>query len=105
MSDKQLKMDPSLNVLGDELKPCSTSPVTGFFRDGCCNTGGADTGKHTVCCIMTKEFLAFSVFTNVPVAIQPEKSPPQFQSVLHAGCLQMISVHKWSSSLWRFHNG
>ena len=62
MSDKKLTMDPSLNVLGEELKPCSTSPVTGFFRDGCCNTGRADTGKHTVCCIMTKEFLAFSKY-------------------------------------------
>jgi uncharacterized protein (DUF2237 family) len=62
MSDKKLTMYPSLNVLGEELKPCSTSPVTGFFRDGCCNTGSADTGKHTVCCIMTKEFLAFSKY-------------------------------------------
>ncbi|MBR9865316.1 MAG: DUF2237 domain-containing protein, partial [Rhodobacteraceae bacterium] len=53
-------MDQSLNVLGEALKPCSTDPMTGFYRDGCCNTGPADHGKHTVCCLMTEAFLAFS---------------------------------------------
>jgi len=53
-------MDESLNVLGEALKPCSTSPLTGFFRDGCCNTGPMDHGTHTVCCLLTDEFLAFS---------------------------------------------
>src|SRR5579871_50179 len=48
------------NVLGGELEPCSNSPVTGFFRDGCCNTGPEDHGLHTVCAVMTAEFLAFS---------------------------------------------
>jgi len=62
MSDNQITMDPSLNVLGGKLKSCSTSPMTGFFRDGCCNTGATDAGKHTVCCIVTKEFLAFSKY-------------------------------------------
>lgn len=56
----KLEMDDSLNVLSEALKPCSTAPVTGFFRDGCCNTGPSDVGKHTVCCLMTKEFLDFS---------------------------------------------
>ena len=51
---------PSINVLGGVLEPCSTSPVTGFYRDGCCNTGREDLGLHTVCVIMTAEFLAFS---------------------------------------------
>jgi len=60
--NQSLNMDPSLNVLGEKLKPCSTSPMTGFFRDGCCNTGAMDTGKHTVCCQVTKEFLAFSKY-------------------------------------------
>ena len=50
----------SLNVLGERLKPCSFDPRTGFFRDGCCNTGPADRGQHTVCARMTEEFLAFS---------------------------------------------
>ena len=49
-----------LNVLGGPLASCSQDPVTGFFRDGCCNTGPADQGLHTVCAVMTDEFLAYS---------------------------------------------
>jgi uncharacterized protein (DUF2237 family) len=48
------------NVLGGELEPCSMSPLTGFYRDGCCNTGGEDLGVHTVCARMTAQFLEFS---------------------------------------------
>jgi uncharacterized protein len=48
------------NVLGGPLAACSTSPVTGFYRDGCCHTGPNDVGSHTVCAVMTEEFLAFS---------------------------------------------
>ena len=48
------------NVLGTELVPCSTDPLTGFYRDGCCNTGAEDVGVHTVCAVMTDAFLAFS---------------------------------------------
>ena len=48
------------NVLGRRLQSCSTAPMTGFFRDGCCHTGPQDAGSHTVCSIMTEEFLAFS---------------------------------------------
>jgi len=46
-----------LNVLGEPLEPCGTDPVTGFFRDGCCTTGPEDVGSHTVCAVMTAEFL------------------------------------------------
>jgi uncharacterized protein len=53
-------MDESVNVLGEPLKACSFDPRTGFFRDGCCNTGPLDRGRHTVCARMTAEFLAFS---------------------------------------------
>jgi len=53
-------MLPSMNVLGQPLETCSTAPVTGFFRDGCCNTGPMDGGLHSVCAIMTNEFLALS---------------------------------------------
>jgi hypothetical protein len=49
------------NVLGGELQECSTSPLTGFFRDGCCNTGPGDVGSHTVCTRVTEEFLDFSL--------------------------------------------
>jgi uncharacterized protein (DUF2237 family) len=53
-------IDESLNVLDEPLKPCSFDPMTGFFRDGCCNTGPQDRGRHTVCIRVTAEFLAFS---------------------------------------------
>lgn len=55
-------MEPSLNVLGGTLAPCSSEPLTGFYRDGCCNTGPEDGGRHTVCVILTAEFLAFSKY-------------------------------------------
>ena len=45
------------NVLGEELQPCGTDPITGFYRDGCCNTGPEDLGSHTVCAVVTAEFL------------------------------------------------
>jgi uncharacterized protein (DUF2237 family) len=45
------------NILGGELEVCSFDPVTGFFRDGCCNTGPEDLGSHTICAVMTAEFL------------------------------------------------
>ena len=51
---------PSRNGLGGLLDVCSTRPMTGFFRNGCCDTSPEDAGSHTVCAVMTKEFLAFS---------------------------------------------
>jgi len=53
---------PSVNVLGRELHPCSEDPLTGFFRDGHCNSCAEDTGSHTVCAVMTAEFLAYSKY-------------------------------------------
>ena len=50
----------ALNVLGEPLEPCSRDPLTGFYRDGCCNTGYDDPGMHVVCVRVTREFLAFS---------------------------------------------
>ena len=47
------------NVLGTDLEICNENPMTGFFRDGCCNTNEMDVGSHTVCVIVTKEFLEF----------------------------------------------
>ena len=54
MADKQK------NVFGEDIKLCSSSPLTGFFRDGCCNTDSTDLGEHLICCVVTDEFLAFS---------------------------------------------
>jgi uncharacterized protein (DUF2237 family) len=48
------------NVLGGDLQACSMNPVTGFFRDGCCHTSKDDTGMHTVCAVMTEDFLVYS---------------------------------------------
>jgi uncharacterized protein (DUF2237 family) len=45
------------NVLGSELEPCGTDPITGFFRDGCCRTAPEDVGSHTICAVVTAEFL------------------------------------------------
>jgi uncharacterized protein (DUF2237 family) len=53
-------MDAKLNVLGEELSSCSDNPLTGYFRDGCCNTEASDVGSHTVCVRATADFLEFS---------------------------------------------
>ena len=54
--------EPSVNVLGGVLQPCSSRPVTGFYRNGCCDTGAEDRGVHSVCVVMTAEFLAMSKY-------------------------------------------
>jgi uncharacterized protein len=53
-------MEPDVNVVGGELLPCSNEPLTGFYRNGCCSTGPDDVGSHTVCVVVTQEFLDFS---------------------------------------------
>lgn len=60
MRDEVSGIEPRLNVLGEPLQPCSFAPRTGFYRNGCCDTGPEDVGAHTVCAIVTEEFLAFS---------------------------------------------
>ncbi len=52
--------EPDVNVVGGELLPCSTDPMTGFYREGCCSTGPEDLGSHTVCVVLTEAFLEFS---------------------------------------------
>ena len=69
------------NVLGEPLEICSIKPMTGFYRDGCCNTGPEDFGSHTVCAVMTAEFLEFSkshgndLSTPLPEFAFPVSSP------------------------------
>lgn len=55
-------MEPPVNVFGEPLESCSENPLTGFYRDGCCNTGEDDAGSHTVCIAATREFLEYSRF-------------------------------------------
>jgi hypothetical protein len=69
--------DTPVNVLGEPLEPCSTAPMTGFFRDGACNTCAEDTGSHTVCAVMTAEFLAYSKYLGNDLSTpRPEFSFP-----------------------------
>ena len=73
--------DQALNVLGEPLAPCGLDPLTGFYRDGCCNTGYDDVGIHVVCVRVTREFLEFSrkhgndLTTPVPAAGFPGLRP------------------------------
>jgi uncharacterized protein len=55
-----MSREPDVNVVGGALLPCSSDPLTGFYREGCCSTGAEDVGSHTVCTLLTEEFLAFS---------------------------------------------
>jgi len=85
-------MYPSLNVLGEPLKPCSTKPLTGFFRDGCCNTSAVDVGKHTVCCQVTDEFLALSKYLGNDLST----SRPEYGFVgLKAGDRWCLCADRW----------
>ncbi len=59
-SDEPRPARTARNVLGEPIELCATKPMTGFFRDGCCNTSREDLGSHTVCAVMTAEFLDFS---------------------------------------------
>ncbi len=58
MTDASPGFPPARNVLGGELEPCGVDPLTGFYRDGCCNSGPEDVGSHTICAVVTAEFLA-----------------------------------------------
>ncbi|QBX34087.1 DUF2237 domain-containing protein [Paracoccus liaowanqingii] len=74
-------MQPSVNVLGGKLQPCSTRPVTGFYRNGCCDTGPEDRGSHTVCVVLTEEFLAMSRYLgNDLTTPRPEFGFPGLQA-------------------------
>src|SRR5919206_1463239 len=84
------------NVLGGELEPCSTDPLTGFYRNGCCDTGGDDVGVHVVCARMTDEFLAHSaavgndLSTPIPAAGFPG---------LRAGDRWCLCASRWQEAL------
>jgi uncharacterized protein (DUF2237 family) len=109
----------SINVLGEPLKPCSEAPKTGFFRDGCCNTGAEDVGLHVVCVVTTADFLAFSkargndLSTPIPEygfpglkpgdrwclcaarwqeALEADAAPRVVLSATHAAALQVVAL-------------
>ena len=87
--------DQQKNVLGADLEECSTNPMTGFYRDGCCNTGPGDVGTHTVCSIMTDEFLRFSKNKgNDLISPRPEFNFPG----LKAGDLWCLCALRWEEA-------
>ena len=87
---------PSKNVLGGDLQGCGRDPVTGFYRDGCCETGPDDHGTHVVCAVMTAGFLAFTasrgndLSTPVPAYRFPGLSP---------GDRWCLCVSRWKEAL------
>ena len=84
------------NVLGTDLELCCSDPLTGFYRDGYCNTGASDAGLHWVCCHVTEEFLAFSVAAgNDLVTPIPEYNFPGLQP----GDRWCVCVQRWQQAL------
>jgi uncharacterized protein (DUF2237 family) len=82
------------NVLGSELQPCSQEPLTGFYRDGCCNTGAEDAGVHVVCSRVTAEFLEFSKQAG------NDLSTPQFGFAgLQPGDQWCLCAARWQEAL------
>lgn len=98
--------EEALNVLGEPLEPCGSDPKTGFYRDGCCNTGPDDLGNHTVCAIVTEDFLDYSrAVGNDLSASRPEYSFPglkpgdswclcagRWQQAFDAGCAPRVKL-------------
>ena len=83
------------NVFGEPLVPCSFSPLTGFFRDGCCKTDEHDDGTHVVCAVMTKEFLEFSrMLGNDLITPRPEWHFPG----LRAGDQWCLCANRWKQA-------
>ncbi len=86
------------NVLGGELAECSTDPMTGFFRDGCCSTGPEDLGSHTVCAVVTQEFLEHQqqigndLITPIPAYRFPGLKPGDRWCVVAARWLQSYAA-------------
>ena len=81
------------NVLGGELEPCSTEPMTGFFRDGCCNTQGEAQVMHTICAVVSTEFLAHQV----SIGNDLSTPRPEYGFVgLHPGDRWCVTAHNWA---------
>jgi uncharacterized protein len=88
--------DGALNVKGGALAPCSDEPVTGFYRNGCCDTGPDDMGMHTVCAVMTEAFLVYSKLAGNDLSTpRPEVGFPG----LRAGDRWCLCVGRWREAL------
>ena len=84
------------NVLGTDLLSCSTDPLTGFYRNGCCDTGAGDVGVHTVCAVMTDEFLEFSRSVGNDLAMP---MPEYGFTGLDAGDQWCLCAPRWQEAL------
>lgn len=105
--NRGMEKDPSFNVLGSALQSCSTDPMTGFFRNGACDTCAQDQGSHTVCAVMTAEFLAFSKYVGNDLSTpRPEFNFPglnpgdgwclcaaRFLQAHDEGCAPRVNLH------------
>lgn len=91
--------EESVNVFGEALESCSENPMTGFFRDGCCNTSAQDAGSHTVCVALTQEFLEYSRFRGNDLSTpMPQYGFPGLQP----GDLWCLCAARW---LEAYHHG
>ena len=102
-----MEKDPSFNVLGGPLKSCSTDPMTGYFRNGACDTCAQDQGSHTVCAVLTAEFLAYSKYVGNDLSTpRPEFGFPgltpgdrwclcagRFLQAHDEGCAPQVDLH------------
>lgn len=96
MNKPVFETDPELNVFGEPLALCSSSPLTGFYRNGHCSTGPDDAGRHVVCAVMTDEFLAFSKSAgNDLTTPRPEFNFPG----LKAGDRWCLVALRWAEAL------
>ena len=94
---KKFELFPSVNVLGGELKPCGNDPITGFFRDGFCNTCTEDLGSHTVCVEVSNDFLNYSkeVGNDLSTPIQLARFPGLIQGDRWCLCAgRWLEAHK-----------
>jgi uncharacterized protein (DUF2237 family) len=92
--EKQMN-NQQLNVLGTPLETCSSDPLTGYYRDGCCNTDEYDRGTHTVCAMMTEEFLLFSLSKgNDLITARPEYQFPG----LKPGDCWCLCAQRWEEA-------
>ncbi|CAO1633425.1 unnamed protein product [Sympodiomycopsis kandeliae] len=87
-------MEPSINVYNEPLSICSTDPMTGFLRDGFCNTGSLDQGSHTLAAKVTPEFLQFSADRG-----------NDLRSILKPDCKWCLCVSRWKEALTAYRSG
>jgi uncharacterized protein (DUF2237 family) len=87
--------DQAINVLGEPLQPCGMDPLTGFYRDGCCNTSTDDVGCHTVCVLLTEEFLNYTRFQGNDLSTpRPEVG---FQGLSEGDCW-CLCASRWAEA-------